>query len=56
MGLSTINRMLTKLVFKTMLLKRAYTKEQFQEMLWEVNFSKVEIEDSGLGLEISVTK
>jgi ubiquinone/menaquinone biosynthesis C-methylase UbiE len=56
MGLSTINRMLTKLVFKTMLLKRAYTKEQFQEMLWEVNFSKVEIEDSGLGLEISMTK
>jgi ubiquinone/menaquinone biosynthesis C-methylase UbiE len=56
MGLSTINRMLTKLAFKTMLLKRAYTKEQFQEMLWEVNFSKVDIVECGLGLEISMTK
>jgi hypothetical protein len=56
MGLSTFNRILTKLAFKTMLLKRAYTKEQFQEMLWEVNFSKVDIVECGLGLEISMTK
>jgi ubiquinone/menaquinone biosynthesis C-methylase UbiE len=56
MGLSTFNRILTKLAFKTMLLKRAYTKEQFQEMLWEVNFSSVDIVEGGLGLEISMTK
>jgi ubiquinone/menaquinone biosynthesis C-methylase UbiE len=56
MGLSTFNRILTKLAFKTMLLKRAYTKEQFQEMLWEVNFSNVDIVEGGLGLEISMTK
>ncbi|MGA3045619.1 MAG: class I SAM-dependent methyltransferase [Terracidiphilus sp.] len=56
MGLSTFNRILTKLAFKTMLLKRAYTKEQFQEMLWECKFSKVEIVENGLGLEIRMTK
>jgi ubiquinone/menaquinone biosynthesis C-methylase UbiE len=56
MGLSTVNRILTRLVFKTMLLKRAYTREQFQEMLWEVNFSNVEINEDAMGFEIWLTK
>jgi hypothetical protein len=33
MHLSRFNRALTKLVFKKMLIKSAYTKEEFQEML-----------------------
>ena len=41
MNLSWINRILTKLAFKTMLIKSAYTKEEFQEMLWEATFSDV---------------
>jgi ubiquinone/menaquinone biosynthesis C-methylase UbiE len=56
MGLSTVNRILTRLVLKTMLLKRAYTREQFQEMLWEVNFSNVEINEDAMGFEIWLTK
>ncbi|MGA9668759.1 MAG: methyltransferase domain-containing protein [Terracidiphilus sp.] len=56
MRLSTFNRIMTRLAFKTMLLKRAYTKEQFQDMLWECKFSNVEIVESGLGLEIRMTK
>ena len=56
MGLSFFNRILTKLAFKTMLLKRAYTKEQFQRMLAQTAFAKVEIADSGVGLEVSMTK
>jgi ubiquinone/menaquinone biosynthesis C-methylase UbiE len=56
MGLSTVNRILTRLVLKTMLLKRAYTREQFQEMLWEVNFSNVEINEDTMGFEIWLTK
>ena len=56
MGLSTVNRILTRLVFKTMLLKRAYTREQFQEMLWEINFSNVEINEDDMGFEIWLTK
>ena len=56
MGLSTVNRILTSLVLKTMLLKRAYRREQFQEMLWEVNFSNVEINEDAMGFEIWLTK
>jgi hypothetical protein len=39
-----------------MLLKRAYTREQFQEMLWEINFSNVEINEDDMGVEIWLTK
>ncbi|MGC1461201.1 MAG: class I SAM-dependent methyltransferase [Terracidiphilus sp.] len=56
MGLSAINRILTKLAFKTMLIKRAYTQEQFEGMLAETKFRKTEILESGIGLEISMTK
>ncbi len=56
MGLSTFNRVLTKLAFKTMLLKRAYTKQQFEQMLRQTEFAKIEIAENDLGLEISMTK
>jgi ubiquinone/menaquinone biosynthesis C-methylase UbiE len=56
MGLSGFNRILTKLAFKTMLLKRAYTRQQFEQMLAQAKFAKVEIVESGVGLEISMTK
>lgn len=56
MGLSVFNRILTKLAFKTMLLKRAYTKQQFEQMLAETKFEKVEILETDIGLEISMTK
>lgn len=55
MGLTTWNRILTKLTFKTMLLKRAYTKPQFEQMLAQAEFAKTQIVESDLGLEISVT-
>lgn len=56
MGLSTMNRILTKLAFKTMLIKSAYTKREFEQMLAQARFSKVDIEESDMGLEISMTK
>jgi ubiquinone/menaquinone biosynthesis C-methylase UbiE len=56
MGLSTVNRVLTKLAFKTMLLKSAYTREQFQQMLAQTEFSSVEIAEDGIGFEIRMTK
>ncbi len=56
MGLSSLNRILTKLIFRKVLLKRAYTREQFEQMLKQTAFSKVEIADSGVGLEVSMTK
>jgi ubiquinone/menaquinone biosynthesis C-methylase UbiE len=56
MRLSTVNRVLTRLAFRTMLLKSAYSKEQFQQMLGETQFSAVEISESGIGLEVWMTK
>jgi ubiquinone/menaquinone biosynthesis C-methylase UbiE len=56
MELSSLNRILTKLIFKKVLLKRAYTRQHFEQMLAQIPFSNFEIDDSGLGLEISMTK
>jgi ubiquinone/menaquinone biosynthesis C-methylase UbiE len=56
MGLSTVNRVLTKLAFRTMLLKSAYTREQFQQMLSQTDFGSVEIGEDGIGFEIRMTK
>jgi ubiquinone/menaquinone biosynthesis C-methylase UbiE len=56
MHLSPFNRLLTKLVFKTMLIKSAYTKEEFQEMLGETTFRSFEINESYMGFEIWMTK
>ena len=56
MGLSWFNGILTKLAFKTMLIKSAYTKEEFQQMLWETRFKGVEIKEDYMGLELWMTK
>jgi ubiquinone/menaquinone biosynthesis C-methylase UbiE len=56
MKLSRVNAMLTKLVFKTMLIKSAYTKEEFEQMIWEASFSDVQIVENYMGLEITLTK
>ena len=56
MGLSWFNGILTKLVFKTMLIKNAYTRQEFEEMIWEASFSEVEIKEDGMGFEIWLTK
>jgi ubiquinone/menaquinone biosynthesis C-methylase UbiE len=56
MGLSTVNKALTKLVFRTMLLKSAYTRQQFEQMLAQTNFRRVDIQENGIGFEISMTK
>jgi hypothetical protein len=39
-----------------MLIKSAYTKEEFQEMLWEASFSEYEINENYMGFEIWMTK
>jgi ubiquinone/menaquinone biosynthesis C-methylase UbiE len=56
LGLSRINRMMTKLVFRYFLIKSAYTREQFQHMLAQTNFSRVDILEEDLGFEITMTK
>jgi len=56
MGLSWFNRQFTKLIFKTTLIKSAYTKEEFQDLLWETSFSDYEIKEDYMGFEIWLTK
>jgi ubiquinone/menaquinone biosynthesis C-methylase UbiE len=56
MGLSPINALLTKLAFKHMLLKRAYSQEQFRSMASETPFQPCSIRTDAIGLEVSLTK
>jgi ubiquinone/menaquinone biosynthesis C-methylase UbiE len=56
MDLSWFNRIMTKMAFKGMLIKSAYTKEEFEHMLAQAKFSSVAIEEGDMGLEISMTK
>lgn len=56
MGLGPVNKVLTKLAFRTMLRKSAYTRPQFQQMLAQANFRSVDIQEADIGFEISMTK
>ena len=56
MGLTTVNRFLTKLAFRHFLLRRAYTKQQFEQMLAQTAFSRTNVTESGVGLGIWMTK
>ncbi|GGA71337.1 methyltransferase type 11 [Edaphobacter acidisoli] len=52
MDLSTSRRILTKLTFRFMLLKRAYTIPEFENMLQSIGFTKTEIHPNDVGMEI----
>ena len=54
MGLGTVNRLITKLTFRFMLLKRAYTRKEFEQSLSLTKFSPVEITEDLIGLELSL--
>lgn len=56
MGLGLVNRTITKLTFRFMLLKNAYTREHFEQMLAQTQFRKTEIVQSGIGFEVWMTK
>jgi len=56
MGLGLVNRAITKLTFRFMLLRNAYTREHLQQMLAQTHFSKVEIDAIDIGLEVRMTK
>lgn len=56
MKLSRVNKFVNKFVFRTMLLRSAYTRAQFEAMLEQTEFSRFEILESGIGFEISMIK
>jgi ubiquinone/menaquinone biosynthesis C-methylase UbiE len=56
MALGAVNRAMTKLTFRLMLLKSAYTRPQFEFMLAQAGVAKFEIREADIGYEISMTK
>ncbi len=56
MGLTAINRVITKLTFRFLLLRNAYAREHIDQMLAQTPFSQKRIDESGIGFEIWLTK
>jgi ubiquinone/menaquinone biosynthesis C-methylase UbiE len=56
MKLHVVNRIMTKMAFRVMLLKSAYTKEQFQKLLAQTKFRSVDVKEDDIGFEITMTK
>jgi ubiquinone/menaquinone biosynthesis C-methylase UbiE len=56
MNVGAMNRAITKMTFRFMLLKRAYTRREFEDLIAETKFHGIEIRDDLIGLEIWLTK
>jgi ubiquinone/menaquinone biosynthesis C-methylase UbiE len=56
MNVGAINGIITKLTFRFMLLKRAYTAREFEQMIVKTDFLAAEIEENLIGLEIRLKK
>jgi ubiquinone/menaquinone biosynthesis C-methylase UbiE len=52
MHLSGVNRAITRLTFRYVLLKRAYTRKDFERMLEHTKFGPAEIEEDLIGFEL----
>lgn len=56
LGLSVFSRAFTNFTFRFMLLRRAYTQEQFQGMLRQLPFANTRIDANAIGMEVSLEK
>ncbi|PTM58448.1 class I SAM-dependent methyltransferase [Desmospora activa] len=56
LGMTGINALMTKWTFRSMLIKRAYTKDQFEEMVTKSRFQTCRIEQDKIGLEVWLQK
>jgi ubiquinone/menaquinone biosynthesis C-methylase UbiE len=56
MGLGPINALITRLTFKHMLLKRAYSEDQFRTMAARTPFAHCEVRPDTIGLTVILTK
>ncbi len=56
MGLGWINTFMTKMTFRHMLIKRAYTSDQFRSMAAASRFGSCTIEESPIGLGVTLCK
>lgn len=56
MHVGAVNSFLTKATFRFMLLKRAYTRKQFEQLLDQTDFGPLEIKEDLIGLELELHK
>jgi ubiquinone/menaquinone biosynthesis C-methylase UbiE len=56
MGLSALNALMTRWTFRLMLLKRAYTREQLEQMVGQSRFGRCAFAANGIGFELRLTK
>jgi ubiquinone/menaquinone biosynthesis C-methylase UbiE len=56
MKLSWLNALITKLIFKHMLLKRAHSTESFRQMAAQTPFQTCELREESIGLEVTLRK
>src|SRR5690606_6507342 len=56
LGLSGINRLMTQWAFEFMLIKRAYTKEAFEQLVSKSRFKTCDIRESTISLEVWLQK
>jgi len=56
MKLGTRNAVLARLTFRFLLLRRAYTKQDFERMLAETRFRPIDIRENRIGLDVLLTK
>ena len=54
--ISGLNAWFTKLVFKTTLLKNAYTKSEIEKMVSQTSFTNLRIDEDALGMDIWLEK
>ena len=52
MGMGAASSLFTKLTFRLMLRKRAYRREEFEQMIAQTNFHRGEIRQAGVGYDI----
>ena len=56
MGLGWFNSLVTRLIFRYGLVKRAYSQEQFRQMASQTPFKVCEIQEDPIGLAVTLTK
>lgn len=56
MEISAVNKVITKLTFRFMLLKRAYTKAEFEQLIAQTKFAAWDIQEDLIGLEVRLQK
>jgi ubiquinone/menaquinone biosynthesis C-methylase UbiE len=56
MQVGAVNALITRLTFRFMLLKRAYTRREFERFLDQTKFGPIEIEETPIGLELMLNK